>query len=263
MSRWSVLVLAGVVLARGVSAISGYDVVADVDPAHIAEAPSAQHWLGTDALGRDVLWRLVRATDAFVVPGLAAALLAVLGGTLLGAVAGWTGATTERVTLAMAGLPGAVPRFVLVLLLATIFQPTPTVLAIGCGLAFLPACAAEVGSRVARLRRQDGVAASLVHGNSTLRVLAVHLLWAQCRPVYPRLGLEAWSFYLVVETTLSYLGDLGVQEPNPSWGNMVQGCLVDSRLAWPARVAAACCIAATLSAAQHLGRHWGQREEAW
>ena len=259
-ARWSVAVLVAVLLARVWSAIGGYDVVADVDPSRMGLPPGTAHWLGTDALGRDTLSRLIRATDAFVLPGIGAASLAVLLGGLAGTLAGWLGGLPERAIAATAGLPATAPRFVLVLLLATIFEPSATILAIGCGLAFVPQASAEVRARVAALRRRSFVQASLLHGLSVPQVLGRHILWTGCRHILARLALQAAGFFVVVETSLAYLGDLGVQEPLPSWGNMVASGLVDSRLHLVARLAPAVSLWLVLAAIAQLDAHLARSE---
>lgn len=245
---WAWAVVAILLLARMLSWLGGYDVVADVNPSNAGTAPGAAAWLGTDALGRDVAWRMVTATDAFVLPGIGAALVSVGLGGVLGTLGGWFGGMMARMTAAVGGVPGAAPRFVLVLLLATIFESTSEVLAVGCGLAFVPQASAEVGARLDGLRRSAFVEASLVHGVGVPRVLGLHLLWTGCRLLLVRLGMQAAAFFVVVETTLSYLGDLGVQEPLPSLGNMVASGLVDGRLHIVARLAPAVALWLLLAA---------------
>lgn len=259
-SWWASAVIVGLLLARAWSALSGYDVVADVSPESAGRSPELAHLLGTDALGRDVLCRLMRATDAFVLPGLAAALIATgIGGTL-GTVAGWTGGWAERLVSAISGLPATMPRFILVLLLATIFRPSSTVLSLGCGVAFVPVVATEVRTRVSEMRRKHFVNAGLMHGLSLTQVLGRHILWTACRHVLARLALQAASFFVVVETSLAYLGDIGVQEPIPSWGNMVASGLVDGRLHWVARIAPAVALWLVLAALAQLEQHLQQAE---
>lgn len=250
--RWPLAVLACVGVAWLWSVLGTYNVVADIDTASIGLGPRPGHWLGTDRLGRDVLRRLARATEAFVAPGVASAAVAIAAGTLLGSGAGWWAGPGGRGLRFIATLPATIPRFVLVLLLATIFTPSTAVFTIGCALAFAPTIANTVANRVRAAREDDAVAAGLVHGLSTWRVLGVHILWSQCRRQLAALGLEAFAFYVVVETTLAYLGDLGVQEPEPSWGNMIASGLLDDRLHPVARLAPAVCLWGLLVAIHRL-----------
>ncbi len=102
----------------------------------------------------------------------------------------------------------------------------------------------------------------MVHGLSIPRVIGHHLVWTGCRYVLARLALEAVAFFVVVETSLAYLGDMGVQEPTPSWGNMVASGLVDSRLHAVARLAPAVALWAILAAIAQLVAELGRRERA-
>lgn len=211
------LVVVGVAIG---SPLLGYDIVADVDPGRAHAGPSAAHWLGTDHLGRDVFLRLVVASRAFVFPGLLACLiataLAVPTGALSGFVGGWLARIVRYGFTVVAGLP----RFVLVLLALSIYGNDPIVLAIAAGCAYAPALGEAVHERVEGLRGADFLAAHRAHGVPEWRLLGWHVLWGACRKLIARHLLTLFSFFLVLETTLSYLG-FGVQQPRPSWGNML------------------------------------------
>jgi len=213
-------VLAIVVAAAVLSPLLGYDVVADVNPSRAHADPSAAHWLGTDHLGRDVLSRLLVASRAFVFPGLLAcgiaAGLAIPTGALSGFVGGWIARIIRYGFTVVAGLP----RFVLVLLALSIYGNDPVVLAIAAGCAYAPALGEAVHERVEGLRGADFLAAHRAHGVPEWRLLGWHVLWGACRKLIARHLLTLFSFFLVLETTLSYLG-FGVQQPMPSWGNML------------------------------------------
>lgn len=198
-----------------------YDVVADVDPSRASLGPSSADWLGTDHLGRDVAWRLLLGSRAFVAPGLLTALLAGGLGGLAGALAGWFGGPVSSVVRYGFTVGGSVPRLVLVLLAGAIFGPDTLVLAMATGLACAPAVGEAVTARLEELRRAEFVLALRAHGIPDARILLYHLLWVNTRGLIARHVLQAFGFFLVVETTLSYLGGFGVQEPTPSWGNML------------------------------------------
>ncbi|MEZ4238139.1 MAG: hypothetical protein R3F59_18725 [Myxococcota bacterium] len=108
-------VLLAVLLAALLSPLAGYPVGADVTTAR-SEAPSAAHWLGTDHLGRDVFWRLLLASRAFVGPGSLACAVAAGLGVPIGALAGWwTGPASQALRGAL-GAVAAIPALVLVVL---------------------------------------------------------------------------------------------------------------------------------------------------
>ena len=217
----SAIVLLTVVVAGLVAPLLGYEPGLDVDPSRISEGPSVSAFMGTDHLGRSVGWRLAHACRAFTLPGLLAAITALVLGVPAGAVAGWrTGllASTVRVLL---DIVSAVPRLVLVLLVCTIFGPGFVTLALAAGLAYAPTLADSIRVRVRDLRLAGHVDAWTTHGLSTQRILWLHLVALGCGRLVIRRLLELFAFVLVLETTLSYIGGFGVPEPTPSWGNML------------------------------------------
>lgn len=212
----------GVVLVMGlITPFSPYDPVADVHLSLANRWPDAAHWLGTDHLGRDVAARLLHSARWFVLPGVAACLVAVGFGVPMGAWAGWYRGAFEVAFRAVFTVVGAVPRFVLVLLALAIFGDEPPVLALSAGLAFVPFVGEAVRARIEELATAEYVLASRAHGLSDARVLWVHLVWLGARRAIARQAIGLFGYYLVLETTLSYIGGFGVQQPEPSWGNMI------------------------------------------
>jgi peptide/nickel transport system permease protein len=214
-------VLLGVVLVAILAPLGGYPVGADVDPTARSLGPSLAHWLGTDHLGRDVFWRLLLASRAFVGPGLLACAVAAVVGVPLGAVAGWSGGWVAMAIRIPLGSVAAIPRVILVLLGCAIYGNGPLQLAFIAGLSIAPSLAEAVHERIERLRLEEFVLASRAHGLSDLHVLAVHLVGLACGRTIARHLFEAFGAFVVLECTLSYLGGFGVQEPLPSWGNML------------------------------------------
>jgi len=198
-----------------------YDIVADVSPSDAGAAPSAAHWLGTDHLGRDVAWRLVLATRAFVGPGLLACLLASVIGVGAGAVSGFLGGPIAALVRYLSTVTASIPRFVLVLLAIAINGNSTWLIGAVAGVAYSPAVAEAVFSRIDSLQRADFVLAARAHGLGPFRILGYHLLWVNCRRMVGRHALNLFGYLLLLETTLSYIGGFGVMEPQPSWGNML------------------------------------------
>lgn len=206
---------------------AGYEVVTDVHPALASLRPQSDHLLGTDHLGRDVFWRWVTASESFVGPGLLACAVALLLGLPGGAISGYLGgpgASAIRLAFASAA---ALPRFVLVLLACAAFGSEVGILAIAAGVAYAPTLAEALYTRLESFRHAGFVLAARAHGLSHLRVLLHHLLWVNCRRLLLRHALMLFAYFLLLETTLSYIGGLdgagsfGVAEPQPSWGNMI------------------------------------------
>ena len=213
-------VLAVVAACALLAPLGGYDVVGDVDPGRAFAPPGADHWLGTDHLGRDVGWRLLLASRAFVGPGLVACLTCALLAVPAGAIAGFVGGPLATGVRGVFTVVAGLPRFVLVLLALSIYGNHPAVLAIAAGCAYAPTLAEAVYERIEGLRHADFLAAHRAHGVGAWRLLTVHLVWGACRRLIARHLLGLFGFLLVLETTLSYLG-FGVAQPTPSWGNML------------------------------------------
>lgn len=210
-----------VLFAWVVSLVSDYDVVADVDPSRAGLGPSNVVFFGTDHMGRDVFWRAVTASEAFVGPGMVACAVALAIGVPLGALAGYSGGTTARVVRYFFDVVASVPRFVLVLLACMIYGSDPLVLATAAGASYAPGLGQAVYARLEALRGAEFVLAARAHGLSDARILIRHLLWVNCRRLVGRHLLYLFGFFLILETTLSYIGGFGIEEPQPSWGNML------------------------------------------
>jgi peptide/nickel transport system permease protein len=224
--KWSARVGLGILLALGAawvfSLVSSYDVIADVDVTRMKQGPSAAHWLGTDDMGRDVGRRLLSATEAFVGPGLLACFLAFLLAVPGGAWAGWKGGWTAEGIRFLFTVLASLPRFVFVLLVCSIYGTDPWTLGIAAGIAYAPSLSEAVYAKVSAFRQAGFVLAGKAHGLSTARILGKHILWVNARGLIARHLLQLFAFFLLVETTLSCLGDFGIQEPAASWGNMIQ-----------------------------------------
>ena len=123
--------------------------------------------------------------------------------------------------LAINALVASVPRFVVVLLVASIFGSSSLLLAVVTGIVFAPVLGDAIYARIDQLRVQGFVMVQRAHGISEASILWRHLVWAACRRLIAVNLVHLFAFYLVLECTLSYIGGLGIQEPLPSWGNMM------------------------------------------
>ncbi|HJN73150.1 MAG TPA: hypothetical protein QGF58_04355 [Myxococcota bacterium] len=220
-------VLVAVTLLWGVSLVSGYDVTTDVDVHRASVGPTAEFWLGTDHLGRDVAWRLLKATEAFMGPALLALVIAMGFGVVGGALAGWLGGAPRWLIRYGFTVIEALPRFVLVLLACAIYGSEVWIIGVAAGVAYAPTLGEAVFTRIESFRRAEFVLAAEAHGVHPMWVLAYHLIWVNCGRLVARHGLQLFAYFLLLETTLSYIGGLdgagsfGVPQPDPSWGNMI------------------------------------------
>jgi ABC-type dipeptide/oligopeptide/nickel transport system permease subunit len=217
------LISAGVLLVVVIAAIfagpiSGYDPNAtNLDVTR--QAPSAQHWLGTDSVGRDVLARLLYAGRVSLVVGVLAALLAVIVGTLLGTVAGLFGRWVDGLIMRLADVFLSFPSLVVIIVLAGVIGPSIPTLVIAIGLFQWPVCGRLVRGVTLTLREQEYILASRATGSGPFWLMRKHLIPAALPPVSVVATL-AVAQAISLEATMSFLG-LGVQAPTASWGNML------------------------------------------
>lgn len=185
------------------------------------DAHGIRHWLGTDAFGRDIVIRLWLAARISLGVGVIGSLLAGAIGIVLGAIAAWNGGIVARVIVAVSDALLAIPRLVLLLVIASLWGP---------GLGVVIAVLALTGwMSVMRLVRADVlgvrvlpfVEASHALGMTPSRVLWRHVLPNALGSTIVALTLGVGNA-IVLESGLSFLG-LGIQPPTASWGNMIAG----------------------------------------
>lgn len=232
----SILVLgtlvAGALLAPWIAAWFGQDVT-ETDLLSRYQPPSAEHWLGTDEVGRDVLLRLLYGARVSMTVGLVAALLAAAIGTTIGLLAGWFGGRTDVILMRFTDGVIALPLLPLLIVLAAvdlrkIGLPQSIVTGESISLYRIVVITALVGwTTVARLvrgqalslRARDFVRAAIAMGAKPLRIMIVHILPNAISPIVVATTLAVGNVILF-ESVLSFLG-LGIQPPLPSWGNML------------------------------------------
>lgn len=182
--------------------------------------PSAEHWLGTDELGRDVLARLLHGARVSLLVGLTAMALAVALGLLLGTLAGWYGgwvdALVSRLTEVMLSFP-TLFFFLAVLGLMRVSSLWPLVLVLG--LTRWTDISRLARAEVLRLKGLDFVAAARALGLSNARVLWVHVVPNALGPVLVAATFGVASA-ISIESALSFLG-LGAPPPTASWGELL------------------------------------------
>ena len=190
-----------------------------IDLLHSLEAPSATHWLGTDAQGRDVWARLLYGTRVSLLVGLASQGLALSIGVVLGLVAGYRGRWTDEVIMRLADVTLAFPSLLLLIAMAAAFEPSLTVVCVVIGVVGWAGMARLVRGQVMVVRELDYIQAMRALGAGDPRIVWRHVLPNVIAPVViaATLGIAG---AIMAEAALSFLG-LGVQPPTPSWGAMI------------------------------------------
>jgi peptide/nickel transport system permease protein len=223
-NRLAVLALGFLVAAHGLAALAPYLGLAEPENMDLLSqfaGPSREHPLGTDETGRDVLARLLWGARTSLVVGLSAMVVAVAVGTLLGALAGFRGGLTETVIMRFTDGMLTIPTFFLALLVLTVFGSNIINVVLVIGLTGWMVVARVVRAEILRALPQDFVVASRAIGVGEARLLACHLL-PQAWPSIIVAATLGVAYAVLTESALSYLG-LGVQQPTPTWGNMLTG----------------------------------------
>ena len=188
-------------------------------PPFATDVHGARHVLGTDRFGRDVWTRLIYGARISLGVGTLAVALSVAVGVLVGGLAGATRGPLAHGLLGVTDFALALPRIVLLLLLASLWKPSAGLVIVVLGLTGWMGIARLVFGEVRTLDARGFAQSARALGAGTLRVLWRHLLPNALTPVVVAAALGVGNAILL-EAGLSYLG-LGVQPPTPSWGSMI------------------------------------------
>ena len=183
------------------------------------DGTGAFHVLGTDRFGRDVWTRLVYGARVSLGVGLLAVMISMALGVTVGALAGYGRGPVPVALLGLTDFALAVPRVVLLLLLAALWRPSTALVIVVLGLTGWMSVARLVHGEVRALAARPFVEGAVASGARRLRVLVRHILPNAITPVIVAAALGVGNA-ITLEASLSFLG-LGVQPPTPSWGNMI------------------------------------------
>jgi oligopeptide transport system permease protein len=223
----------------------------DADPTQATQFPSAEHWMGTDEVGRDVYSRILYGSRVSLAVGLGVTAIALLIGVPLGLAAGLMGGPVDFIIMRLVEVFTAVPALLLALLLISVFGGGlgNVILALGI-VAWLDACRL-LRAQLLSLRERDFVLAARTVGVSDARIALRHMLPNALAPliVAVSIGIPVAIF---AEAGLSFLG-LGVNDPIPSWGKMVGNAMSYMRVYWFLGVFPTLAIAVTMLGFTFLG----------
>jgi peptide/nickel transport system permease protein len=189
------------------------------DLLHTLAGPSAQHLLGTDVVGRDVLSRVIYATRTDLPVAAAAVLIPATAGSLIGLVAGYFGRLTDTALMRTADLILAFPVYVLVLALIAVIGPGVGAIILAASVVDWVIYARLVRSEVLRVKSLDYITAARASGLPRSRILLRHLLPNVIHQ--PVIYMMSDMVLLILAlSSLSFLG-IGVSSPTAEWGRMI------------------------------------------
>jgi peptide/nickel transport system permease protein len=221
------IVLSIIILAVLCASLSPYDPYAS-DMSSRFESPSMQHPMGTDALGRDLLTRVLYGGRVSLAVGFSVVMITLLIGVPLGAIAGFFGGWVDNFLMRITDAALTLPSLLVLILLSAILRevnapfleknPVLTIAAV-IGLLSWMFVARLVRASYISIREQDFVIATRTVGASDTRIIIRHILPSAVGPIIVESTLEI-GYAILEESGLSFLG-FGIQPPTPSWGNLL------------------------------------------
>lgn len=190
-----------------------------MDMAAVLQPPSAAHWLGTDAFGRDVASLLLVGARASLLVGVVAVAIGLLLGTALGLLAAARRGWVEEAVMRLADLTFAFPALLLAIMLAAVYGAGMVNAMVAIGIFYVPTFARVTRAAAHTVWARDFVLAARACGKGRFSITVGHVL----PNILPALIVQAtvqFALAILAEAALSYLG-LGTQPPQPSWGRML------------------------------------------
>lgn len=209
--------------------VAPYDPLA-IDYSAMLARPSAEHWLGTDSFGRDVLSRIIYGARTALAVGFLASFIGSTIGAIVGVVSAYFGGKTDMIIQRIMDVILSFPIIVLAITVVAVLGKNIVFgldinLVIAIGLPMVPKVARVVRSSALAIRELPYIDAARTAGFSHLRIIFRHILPNVVAPYLIMLTAFV-AQAILAEASLSFLG-LGVTEPTPSWGLMLSGAAAD------------------------------------
>lgn len=191
----------------------------EIDLRNTRQPPSAEHWMGTDDLGRDLYTRLLYGGRISLTVGVFAAMVATALGAVLGAVSGYYGGRTDNYIMRLTDVAIAIPSLPLLIVISSYTRASVPVIIAIIGILSWMTTARVVRGSVHSVKRQDYVTAARMLGCNDGKIIFQHVIPNVMGPIIvgATLGVGA---AIIAESSLSFLG-LGILPPTPTWGNML------------------------------------------
>ena len=215
-----IVVIVMIAMALFANVISPYDPEANSFE-NMLEAPNADFWLGTDQFGRDILTRIIYGARTALFVGFTCAFVGATGGLVLGVASAYFGGWFDLILQRVMDVFMAFPLIIMALAVVAVLGAGTENVIIAITIPFIPQCARVVRSSALSIREIPYVDAARALGFGHARIILRHMAPNVVAPFLIMLTSFVGQAILL-EASLSYLG-LGVQEPTPAWGLMLQG----------------------------------------
>lgn len=196
----------------------------------IFSPPSWDHFFGTDSYGRDVFSRMLYGARVSLWVGLVSVGISVSIGLILGLIAGYFRGIIDEIIMRFVDVMLCFPSFFLILAVVAFLEPSIFNIMVIIGLTSWMGVARLVRAETLTLRERDFVSAARISGASAFRILKKHILPNAMAPVLVAATLGV-AGAILIESSLSFLG-IGVQHPDPSWGNILLEGKQALEIAW-------------------------------
>jgi len=192
------------------------DITAKLIPPMWMEGGSAEHPLGTDRFGRDVLSRIIYGSRISLAVSLVAIFVAGTLGTMLGLISGYRGGLTDAVLMRLTDVGLSLPIVLIAVVMVAVSEPSLRNVILVIALLLWPRFARQVRAETLAIKEQDFVALAVVAGRSSAWIISRHI-FPNVMPTLLVISTLQVGYVILLEGTLSFLG-VGVPPPNPAWG---------------------------------------------
>lgn len=213
-----IIIIALILISILAPFLTKYDISA-TDLYNIRSAPSTEHILGTDEVGRDVFARLLYGGRVSILVGVTSMVVQLVIGVTLGAIAGFYGGIIDKIIMRIIDIIMCFPFFVIAISIAAIVGPSVYNLIFIIGVLMWPNIARIVRAEILSLKEEEYIMAARLLGLNRREIIVKHLLPNVMSPILVAATLSIANGILT-EASLSFLG-MGVKLPQPSWGNML------------------------------------------
>lgn len=225
-----VIVVLLVLMCLFADVIAPYD-YAEQDPTAKFELPSAEHLLGTDNYGRDLLSRLIVGGRISLLVSVLSVLFALVVGGFIGAISGYYAGVTDGIIMRLMDILMAIPQFLLAVAVSVALGNGVVNTALAIAVGSIPSCARLMRASVMSIKDQEFTEAARALGNSNMRILFKHIIPNTLSPIIVETTLHIGANILAI-SGLSFVG-LGVQPPTPEWGSIMASGRQYIREFWP------------------------------